>query len=163
MKQSQLREVSFLSGNREQQSGCLFLFSPCTVLTSSPGMCCLYRKIIQEASYPNPSHKVMVSVPPSEPQFQTQSHPCHMETKSMIPSTFDPVFSKHIVVLLLSVTPASTIACFPLSPPHKQVFLHVYSLSSPFVSPLSLLSRSHSTASLEDPSLLYARDHTLYT
>lgn len=81
----------------------------------------------------------------------------------MIPGTFDLVFSKHMIMLLLSVTPASTIACFPLSPHHRQVFLCVYSLSSPFVSPLSPLPRSHSTASLEDPNLLYVRDHTLYT
>jgi len=163
MEQSHLRRVSFLGGNREQQLGYLFLFSPCTVLTSSPGMCGLYRKIIQEANFPNPSLKMMVSVPPSEPQFQMQSHPCHVETKSMVPGTFDPVFSKPVVMLLLSVTAASTIACFPLSSCHRRVFLCVCSLFSPIVSPLLLLSRPHCTASLEDPNLLYARDHTLYT
>lgn len=148
MEQSQLREVTFLRRNREQQLGYLFLLSPCTGLTSSPGMCCLYREVIQEASFPNTSLKVTVSVPPSEPQFQTHSHPCHMETESMSPGTFDPVISKHVIVLPLSVMPTSVIACFPHSPHHRQVFPCICSLSRPFFSPLSLRSRSHSTASL---------------
>lgn len=106
----------------------LFLFSPCTVLTSSTGVCCLYRKIIQEASYPNPSHKVMVSVPPLDPQFHMQSHPCRMETESIIPITFHLVFSKHVFVLLLFAIPASIIACFPHSPiPGKSSSAFVFS------------------------------------
>lgn len=147
----------------EQQLGDLSLFSSCRVLTSSPGMCCLYRKIIQEASFPYPCHELMVSVYPSEPQFQMQSLPCHMETECTFPGTFDPVFSKHLIMLPLSVTSAFIIACFSHFPCHRQVLLHVYSLSTPFFSPLLFFSRSNLTASLEDPDLLYTRHHSLYT
>lgn len=73
IQQSQLRKVPVLRESMEQQLGDLSLFSSLRVLTSSLGMCCLYRKIIQETSFPYPCHEVMVSLYPSEPQFQTQS------------------------------------------------------------------------------------------
>lgn len=114
VEQSQLREIS--EGGRGSSSLVSVPVFPLHSANLQHGVCCLYRKIIQEASYPNPSHKVMVSVPPSEPQFHVQSHPCRMETESMIPITFHLIFSKHIFVLLLFLIPASIIACFPRSP-----------------------------------------------
>lgn len=63
--------------SKEQRLRCLVLFSPCSVLTSSPRICCLCRKIIQETSFTNPP-KMMESVPPLELWYQMLSHPCHM-------------------------------------------------------------------------------------
>lgn len=99
----------------------------------------------------------MVLVTPSEVQFQTQSHPCHVETESIISNTFDLVFPHNPLpcsfFLSCQLPPLPAV---PFSSHHRQAFLCICSLSSSFVSPLSLLSRSHSTASPEDPNLLYA-------